>query len=123
MATETVMGSVLPKSTLAHTCKPESHSESQPEFLGALWMKSTAQEMDFRKALGPHMDAPKDQPGHESNTSGNGSNMWPNFPSQDKASSEEKFGPLLDNETVPPDTCSEKKSSKDSECLKTFQNT
>ncbi|XP_031241223.1 zinc finger and SCAN domain-containing protein 22 [Mastomys coucha] len=123
MATETVMASVSPKSTLAHTYKPESSSESQPELLGALWMKSTAQEMDFRKALGPHMDAPKDQPGHESEASGNSSNMWPKFPSQDKASSEEKFGPLLDNETVPPDTYSEKKSSKDGECMKTFQNT
>ena len=123
MAAETIMGSVSPKSTLAHTCKPESSSESQPVLLGAFWMKSTAQEMGFRKALGPHVDAPKDQPGHESGASGNSSSMWPNFPSQDKASSEEKCGALLDNGTVHSDTYSEKKSSKDSECVKTFQST
>ncbi|KAL1789596.1 zinc finger protein and SCAN domain-containing protein 22 isoform X1 [Sigmodon hispidus] len=111
MGTETLIGGVSPKSTFGHTCKPKSSSESQPELLRALWMKSAAQEMDFRKDLGPHMFASKDEPGYASDASGNSSNMWPNFPSQDKAPSEMKFGPLYDYGTVPPHTDSGKKPS------------
>ncbi|XP_040590202.1 zinc finger and SCAN domain-containing protein 22-like [Mesocricetus auratus] len=123
MATEPRTGGVSPKSTAAHTCKPESRSESQSELLGALWMKSAAQGMNFRKDLEPHTDALKDQPGHESDASGNSSNTWSNLPSQDKASSAEKFGPLYDYGTVPPDIYSGKKPSKYGECMRTFQNT
>ncbi|CAH7399918.1 zinc finger and SCAN domain-containing protein 22 [Phodopus roborovskii] len=122
MATETLTA-VSPKSTIAHTCKPESSSESQPDFLGALWMKSGAQEMDFRKDLALlHMDALKDQPDHESEVSGNSSNVWANFPSQDKASSAEKFDPSYNYGTVPSDVYSGKKLPKYGERMRTFQN-
>uniref|UniRef100_A0A8C6RJ40 Zinc finger and SCAN domain containing 22 n=1 Tax=Nannospalax galili TaxID=1026970 RepID=A0A8C6RJ40_NANGA len=122
MATKTLMGGVSPKSTSVDTCDPEGSSENQIDLLRPIWMKFTAQEMDFSKALGPHMDTSKDQPGHESVASGNSPNTWPNFTSQEKALSEEKFGPLDDCGTVPPDTYLKKKHSKCGECRKTFQN-
>nr|XP_012807812.2 zinc finger and SCAN domain-containing protein 22 [Jaculus jaculus]XP_044989358.1 zinc finger and SCAN domain-containing protein 22 [Jaculus jaculus]XP_044989359.1 zinc finger and SCAN domain-containing protein 22 [Jaculus jaculus] len=118
VATEIFMGGGSPKSTFVSACEPEEGSESRGQLLGATWMRSAAQEMDFKRALGPHADALEDQADHASDASGSSSNVWPDFPCQEQASAEQKCGPSDSYGTV--DTYAPYRCGK---CRRTFQNT
>ncbi|XP_008570417.1 PREDICTED: zinc finger and SCAN domain-containing protein 22 isoform X3 [Galeopterus variegatus] len=118
VAAETHMGGV---SAFINACEPKGSSERPAGLSGESWTKAVTQDMDFRKTSGPHKDAPTDQPGHESGAWEDSSNVWPNFTSQEKAASEEKFDVLDGYGTESPCTLSETKFSKCGERRKTFQ--
>ncbi|XP_053461513.1 zinc finger and SCAN domain-containing protein 22 [Nycticebus coucang] len=99
----------------------EGSSETQAGPSGETCTTSIAQEMDIRKVSGHYKDAPTDQLGCESGASGNSSNAWPSFSSQEKTPPGKKFDLLYGYGAEPPATDLGRKSSKCGKCRKTFQ--
>ncbi|XP_037674868.1 zinc finger and SCAN domain-containing protein 22 isoform X1 [Choloepus didactylus] len=101
--------------------EPKGSSERWAGLSEEAWTKSVVQETAFRKTSGPHKGALTDEPSHGCSASGTSPNMWPDWASQEKTPSEEKFDSLDGYGTEPPHTHSERKSSKCGECGKKFR--
>nr|XP_014586817.1 zinc finger and SCAN domain-containing protein 22 [Equus caballus]XP_014586822.1 zinc finger and SCAN domain-containing protein 22 [Equus caballus]XP_014586825.1 zinc finger and SCAN domain-containing protein 22 [Equus caballus]XP_014586829.1 zinc finger and SCAN domain-containing protein 22 [Equus caballus]XP_014586832.1 zinc finger and SCAN domain-containing protein 22 [Equus caballus]XP_014586833.1 zinc finger and SCAN domain-containing protein 22 [Equus caballus]XP_023507319.1 zinc fin len=120
-ATETLVGSDSLGPVFGDACEAESSSERRAGLSGEVWTKSVAHKMDFRETSGHHMDTPTDQPSCESGALENSPDRWPDFTSQEKTPSEEKFDPSDGCKTAPPCTDSGRKSSKCGRCGKLFR--
>lgn len=117
--TETLLRGISPGCAFDDSCEPQDSSESG-RTLREAWTKSFTQASDSRKTSVPHKDALADQTGCESSTLGDNPNVWPDFTSQEKTSSENS-GALTNFGPDPPCTPSGRASATCGDCGNTVQ--